>query len=143
MCKGVGDTGCVRGGSKRRILPESWLRPHATGNTGCKLHLRICPHSRPGDWTLIRGTPVSHWEESSCGTSIPRHSQLSRSAGSAAGRPGHLSLRPLRWGRPAPQLAPPPCSSSSKVPSVSSLESSWGPRELPDALFLGNCDFFS
>lgn len=30
-------------------LEGPWLRPDSTGDTGCKLHLRMCLHSRPGD----------------------------------------------------------------------------------------------
>lgn len=44
------------------------LRPDSTGDTGCKLHLGICPHSRPGDWTLIHG---SHREDPSRGIFSP------------------------------------------------------------------------
>lgn len=69
-------------------LEGPWLRPDSTGDTGCKLLLRICPRSRPGDWTLIHG---SHWEEPSHGTSVPGRLQLLRVQAERLAGPGPSS----------------------------------------------------
>lgn len=140
MYKGVGDIGCGRGGSRRRIsvrVPGFVLIPQGT------LDVSYTSEFVP---TRDQGTGLSYVAlQSVIGKTRPVGLQSPHAALWECGRCGRearAALGRLRWGRPAPQLAPPPCCSSSKAPGVSSLESPWGPRELPGALCLGDCDFF-